>query len=187
MHELFWINSYIAFGNCDPILVFPTKGKRKACSEINNKNISSNLVNMLHWVRTTQVNEMVRQLSVPFFLQRSCSDGKLCATLHQWQRSHVSIRVLLFLAYWPRAIALITRILYCSWTPDAIVFNSWQQYGTPSYWMQTFFCESSGSLFHPIAINSTYSPKLAASAITWQDHEISFLRVKVRSTLPISS
>nr|TKW22660.1 hypothetical protein SEVIR_4G242900v2 [Setaria viridis] len=22
-----------------------------------------------------------------------------------------------------------------TWNPDAIVFNSWQHYGTPSYWM----------------------------------------------------
>lgn len=22
------------------------------------------------------------------------------------------------------------------WNPDAIVFNSWQSYGTPSYWVQ---------------------------------------------------
>lgn len=23
-----------------------------------------------------------------------------------------------------------------TWNPDAIVFNSWQSYGTPSYWVQ---------------------------------------------------
>ncbi|CAM0884957.1 unnamed protein product [Alopecurus aequalis] len=39
------------------------------------------------------------------------------------------------------------------WMPDAIVFNSWQQYGSPSYWMQTFFRESSGALIHPITVN----------------------------------
>ncbi|KAI4994963.1 hypothetical protein ZWY2020_034866 [Hordeum vulgare] len=65
------------------------------------------------------------------------------------------------------------------WRPDAIVFNSWQQYGTPSYWMQTFFRESSGALIHPITINSSYSQRLAASAITWQDGNSSFLRVKI--------
>ena len=37
----------------------------------------------------------------------------------------------------------------CSWMPDAIVFNSWQHYGTHSYWMQTFFRESSGDVIHP--------------------------------------
>ncbi|XP_024377237.1 alpha-L-arabinofuranosidase 1 isoform X2 [Physcomitrium patens] len=31
------------------------------------------------------------------------------------------------------------------WNPDAIVFNSWQQYGTPSYWVQQFFKKSNGA------------------------------------------
>ncbi|KAK3136038.1 hypothetical protein QOZ80_5BG0427150 [Eleusine coracana subsp. coracana] len=66
-----------------------------------------------------------------------------------------------------------------TWNPDAIVFNSWQHYGTPSYWMQTFFRESSGAMIHPITISSNYSGSLAGSAITWQDSENSFLRVKV--------
>ncbi|GJN13887.1 hypothetical protein PR202_gb00642 [Eleusine coracana subsp. coracana] len=65
-----------------------------------------------------------------------------------------------------------------TWNPDAIVFNSWQHYGTPSYWMQTFFRESSGAMIHPITISSNYSGSLAGSAITWQDSENSFLRVK---------
>ncbi|BAF29082.1 Os12g0128800, partial [Oryza sativa Japonica Group] len=65
------------------------------------------------------------------------------------------------------------------WNPDAIVFNSWQQYGTPSYWMQTYFRESSGAMIHPIMISSSYSDLLAASAITWQDAENTFLRVKI--------
>ncbi|KAK3119661.1 hypothetical protein QOZ80_9AG0673490 [Eleusine coracana subsp. coracana] len=65
------------------------------------------------------------------------------------------------------------------WKPDAIVFNSWQQYGTPSYWMQTFFRESSGAVIHPTTITSSYSNSVAASAITWRDTENSFLRVKI--------
>ena len=65
------------------------------------------------------------------------------------------------------------------WNPDAIVFNSWQQYGTPSYWMQKLFRESSGAMFHPIIVSSNYSGSLAASAITWHDNDNSFLRVKV--------
>ncbi|KAF8707194.1 hypothetical protein HU200_030441 [Digitaria exilis] len=65
------------------------------------------------------------------------------------------------------------------WNPDAIVFNSWQHYGTPSYWMQTLFRESSGAMIHPITISSGYSGSLAASAITWQDSDTSYLRVKV--------
>jgi alpha-N-arabinofuranosidase len=67
------------------------------------------------------------------------------------------------------------------WNPDAIVFNSWQYYGTPSYWMQTLFRESSGAMVHPIAIDSRYSNSLAVSAITWQDSGNSFLRVKASS------
>lgn len=66
-----------------------------------------------------------------------------------------------------------------TWNPDAIVFNSWQQYGTPSYWMQKLFRESSGATIHPIRVSSSYSGSLAASAITWHDDENSFLRVKI--------
>ncbi|KAL6865096.1 hypothetical protein ACP4OV_016247 [Aristida adscensionis] len=65
------------------------------------------------------------------------------------------------------------------WNPDAIVFNSWQQYGTPSYWMQTFFSESSGAVIHPVTITSSYNDSLAVSAISWQDDKNSFLKVKV--------
>ncbi|EHA8590815.1 alpha-L-arabinofuranosidase 1 [Cocos nucifera] len=54
------------------------------------------------------------------------------------------------------------------WNPDAIVFNSWQQYGTPSYWVQHFFKESSGATLHPTTIQANASNSLVASAITWQ-------------------
>uniref|UniRef100_A0ACD5W7W2 Uncharacterized protein n=1 Tax=Avena sativa TaxID=4498 RepID=A0ACD5W7W2_AVESA len=70
------------------------------------------------------------------------------------------------------------------WIPDAIVFNSWKQYGTPSYWMQTFFRESSGAVIHPVRLASSYSDSLAASAITWKDDEHMFLRIKI---VPVSS
>ncbi|XP_006652147.1 alpha-L-arabinofuranosidase 1-like [Oryza brachyantha] len=66
-----------------------------------------------------------------------------------------------------------------AWNPAAVVFNSWQQYGTPSYWMQTIFRESSGAMLHPVTIDSVYSNSLAASAITWQSSNGSFLRVKI--------
>uniref|UniRef100_A0A0E0KNK6 non-reducing end alpha-L-arabinofuranosidase n=1 Tax=Oryza punctata TaxID=4537 RepID=A0A0E0KNK6_ORYPU len=66
-----------------------------------------------------------------------------------------------------------------SWNPAAIVFNSWKQYGSPSYWMQTIFRESSGAVLHPVTINSMYSNSLAASAITWKTSSSSFLRVKI--------
>lgn len=52
------------------------------------------------------------------------------------------------------------------WNPDAIVFNSWQQYGTPSYWVQHFFKESSGATLHPTTIQANASNSLVASAIT---------------------
>ncbi|XP_012704075.1 alpha-L-arabinofuranosidase 1 isoform X2 [Setaria italica] len=68
------------------------------------------------------------------------------------------------------------------WNPDVIVFNTWQHYGTPSYWMQLLFRESSGSIVHPTTISSSSSSNvsLAASAITWKDSDnSSFLRVKI--------
>lgn len=67
------------------------------------------------------------------------------------------------------------------WNPDAIVFNSWQQYGTPSYWVQHFFKESSGATYHPTKIQANASNSLVASAITWQSLEDSsnYLRIKV--------
>jgi alpha-N-arabinofuranosidase len=70
------------------------------------------------------------------------------------------------------------------WNPDVIVFNTWQHYGTPSYWMQKIFRESSGANVHPTTISSgsgsgSSANSLAASAITWKDSENhSFLRVK---------
>jgi len=45
--------------------------------------------------------------------------------------------------------------------------------------MQTFFRESSGATIHPVQITSSYSDSLAASAITWNNTENSFLRVKI--------
>lgn len=67
------------------------------------------------------------------------------------------------------------------WNPDAIVFNSWQQYGTPSYWMQQFFKESSGATLNPTTIQANFSGWLVASAVTWQSSEDnnSYLKIKV--------
>ncbi|XP_042424852.1 alpha-L-arabinofuranosidase 1-like [Zingiber officinale] len=67
------------------------------------------------------------------------------------------------------------------WNPDAIVFNSWQQYGTPSYWMQHFFRESSGATFHPSTIQANFSGSLVASTITWKDptDNQNYLKIKV--------
>ncbi|TVU27137.1 hypothetical protein EJB05_29719 [Eragrostis curvula] len=82
--------------------------------------------------------------------------------------------------------AFLTGLEKNRWNPDAIVFNSWQHYGTPSYWMQTLFRESSGATIHPITITSSYSGSLAASAITWQDSDNSFLRVVNFGSDPVS-
>ncbi|XP_073114418.1 alpha-L-arabinofuranosidase 1 isoform X2 [Elaeis guineensis] len=67
------------------------------------------------------------------------------------------------------------------WNPDAIVFNSWQQYGTPSYWVQHFFKESSGATLHPTTIQANASNSLVASAITWQSSvdNSEYLKIKI--------
>ncbi|CAO2143769.1 unnamed protein product [Urochloa humidicola] len=75
------------------------------------------------------------------------------------------------------------------WNPDVIVFNTWQHYGTPSYWMQMLFRESSGAIIHPTIISSSSSGNnsLAASAITWKDSDnSSFLRVKIVNFEPVA-
>ncbi|XP_061357013.1 alpha-L-arabinofuranosidase 1-like [Gastrolobium bilobum] len=66
------------------------------------------------------------------------------------------------------------------WIPDAIVFNSYQLYATPSYWLQTLFSESSGATF----LNSTLqtaSNSLVASAIKYINSvdRKNYLRIKV--------
>ncbi|KAL2320583.1 hypothetical protein Fmac_029552 [Flemingia macrophylla] len=67
------------------------------------------------------------------------------------------------------------------WVPDAIVFNSYQLYGTPSYWVQKLFIESSGATFLDSTLNTNSSNKLIASAIIWQNstEKKNYLRVKV--------
>ncbi|KAI4300949.1 hypothetical protein L6164_034274 [Bauhinia variegata] len=67
-----------------------------------------------------------------------------------------------------------------SWMPDSIVFDSYQLYGTPSYWMQHFFKESSGALLLNSTLQSN-SSSLAASAIAYQNAENkqNFVKIKV--------
>ncbi|KAL2320587.1 hypothetical protein Fmac_029556 [Flemingia macrophylla] len=66
------------------------------------------------------------------------------------------------------------------WVPDAIVFDSYQVYGTPSYWVQKLFIESSGATFLDSTLD-TKSDKLIASAIIWQNStdKQNYLRIKV--------
>lgn len=67
------------------------------------------------------------------------------------------------------------------WNPDAIVFNSYQLYGTPSFWMQQFFSESSGGTLLNSTIQANSSILLIASAITWKNSEDdkNYLRIKI--------
>ncbi|THG12558.1 hypothetical protein TEA_005220 [Camellia sinensis var. sinensis] len=65
------------------------------------------------------------------------------------------------------------------WIPDAIVFNSFQQYGTPSYWMQHFFIESSGATLLNSTLKANSSSSLVASAIAWSEDDKNYLRIKV--------
>ncbi|KAK3004193.1 hypothetical protein RJ639_018907 [Escallonia herrerae] len=64
---------------------------------------------------------------------------------------------------------------------DAIVFNSSQVFGTPSYWMQHFFIESNGAILLDSTLQANSSTSLIASAIIWQnlDNSKDYLRVKV--------
>ncbi|KAK7377980.1 hypothetical protein VNO80_03416 [Phaseolus coccineus] len=67
------------------------------------------------------------------------------------------------------------------WNPDAIVFNSFQAYGTPSYWVQLFFSESSGATLLNTSIQSNSSNSVIASAITFQSSvdKKNYIRIKV--------
>ncbi|EEC75141.1 hypothetical protein OsI_11337 [Oryza sativa Indica Group] len=66
-------------------------------------------------------------------------------------------------------------------SPDAIVFNSWQHYGCPNYWMLHFFKDSSGATLHPLTIQVSNYDQLAASALTWQNSNDgnTYLKIKV--------
>ncbi|XP_058764528.1 alpha-L-arabinofuranosidase 1-like [Vicia villosa] len=66
------------------------------------------------------------------------------------------------------------------WTPDAIVFNSYQNYGTPSYWLQQFFIDSNGATFLNSTLNNS-SSSIVASAIQYNNSQDgkNYLKVKV--------
>lgn len=67
------------------------------------------------------------------------------------------------------------------WNPDAIVYDSSHLYGTPSYWVQQFFAESSGATLLDTTIPANYSSSLLASAITWtnSDDDKSYIKIKI--------
>ncbi|WJX59362.1 aspartate-semialdehyde dehydrogenase-like protein [Trifolium repens] len=81
-------------------------------------------------------------------------------------------------AYAP--LFLNTNTNYRKWIPDAIVFNSYQNYGTPSYWLQQLFTDSSGATL----LNSTLlysSSSIVASAIEYKNSQDkkNYLKVKI--------
>jgi len=61
------------------------------------------------------------------------------------------------------------------------VFDSYQLYGTPSYWVQKLFIESTGATFIDSTLFTNSSNKLIASAIIWEDsaEKKNYLRIKV--------
>ncbi|XP_042482819.1 alpha-L-arabinofuranosidase 1-like isoform X2 [Macadamia integrifolia] len=67
------------------------------------------------------------------------------------------------------------------WNPDAIVFDSSRQYGTPSYWMQQFFAESSGATVLNTTLEASSPNSLIASAITWKNmnDNNNYIRIKI--------
>ncbi|KAI9108672.1 hypothetical protein K1719_020319 [Acacia pycnantha] len=66
-----------------------------------------------------------------------------------------------------------------SWLPDAIMFDSHQSYGIPSYWLQQMFTTSSGATYLNSKLEAPST--LLATAIKWQNQETkkSYLRIKV--------
>ncbi|KVI11292.1 Alpha-L-arabinofuranosidase, C-terminal [Cynara cardunculus var. scolymus] len=67
------------------------------------------------------------------------------------------------------------------WNPDAIVFDSSQAYGTPSYWMQHFFSDSNGATLLKSTLQANSSNSLEASAILFQNpmDKGNYMRIKV--------
>ncbi|KAE9608844.1 hypothetical protein Lal_00020107 [Lupinus albus] len=67
------------------------------------------------------------------------------------------------------------------WIPDAIVFDSYQNYGTPSYWVQRYFTDSSGAILLPTTLNTNSPNSLIASAIYLKGykHNQNYIIIKV--------
>ncbi|GAB2221699.1 hypothetical protein Droror1_Dr00012884 [Drosera rotundifolia] len=68
------------------------------------------------------------------------------------------------------------------WNPDAIIFNSSNVYGTPSYWMQTFFSDSSGATLLGATVKSNLSTPIVASAISSKDSRGNYITIKIVNT-----
>jgi len=70
------------------------------------------------------------------------------------------------------------------WSPDAIVFNSNQVYGTPSYWVQFMFRESNGATLLKSQLQTPDPNSVAASAILWKNSQCqTSLKIKVVHSL----
>lgn len=67
------------------------------------------------------------------------------------------------------------------WNPDAIVFNSNQVYGISSYWVQTFFKESSGALLLDSSLQAHSEAHIYASTISWMEpkEKRTYITIKV--------
>ena len=66
------------------------------------------------------------------------------------------------------------------WNPDAIVFNASQAYGTPSYWVQYMFRESTGATYLESQLQTTDPTSVAASAILWQNPQNKTTNIKIK-------
>nr|CAB3491306.1 unnamed protein product [Digitaria exilis] len=70
------------------------------------------------------------------------------------------------------------------WNPDVIVFNTWQYYGTPSYWMHILFRESSGAVLHPIEISSSSSVWASLSSGSSESRTLCYTMMQI---VPVKS
>ncbi|GAB4845597.1 hypothetical protein Ancab_038999 [Ancistrocladus abbreviatus] len=68
---------------------------------------------------------------------------------------------------------------HTQWKPDAIFFNSREAYGIPSYWMQTFFIDSSGATLLDLDLQSN-STSVIASAISYVNKEDNKNYIKIK-------
>ncbi|CAN1256413.1 Alpha-L-arabinofuranosidase 2 [Linum perenne] len=68
-----------------------------------------------------------------------------------------------------------------TWIPDSIAFDSSRAYGTPSYWMQTFFSQSNGATLLTVELDPKSSFQMETSAIIRKDASTgnSYLKIKV--------
>lgn len=77
-----------------------------------------------------------------------------------------------------------------NWNPDAIVFNSYQAYGTPSYWVTYMFKESNGATFLNSQLQTPDPGSLIASAILCQSpqNNSTYLKIKIANigSIPVN-